>query len=145
MKKHNLSVLIVVLSATIAAAHSGVQNKAVKARMDAMGDIAAEMKTLGLMANGAVGFDADVARDAAADIAHHAARTPALFKAEEDDPRSEAKPDIWSDFADFTAKSDALETVAFGLSTSIMTLDDLKPAMAALGATCKACHSAYRE
>ena len=145
MKRYNLTALAIVLSAGIAAAHTGVQNAAVKARMDAMSGIGAEMKILGLMSKGATAFDVDSARAAAAAIVAHAAATPGLFAAREDDPKSEAKPDIWENFDDFTAKAVELENLAMSLSTSIDQFDDLGPAMAALGATCKSCHAAYRE
>ena len=137
--------LTLILSAGLAAAHTGVKNAAVKARMDAMSGIGAEMKALGQMAKGAATFDVDSARASAAAIAHHAAATPNLFKANEDDPKSEAKSSIWANFDDFTAKAVAMETVALGLSASITKANDLGPAMGALGATCKSCHAAYRE
>ncbi len=125
-------------------AHSGVKNAAVKARMDAMSAIAGEMKTLGQMAKGAATFDAGAARAAAAGIAKHAAETPTLFEAEEDDPKSEAKAEIWDNFADFAAKSDRLEVLALELADSIAAESDLAPAMKSLGDACQACHQDYR-
>ena len=68
-----------------------------------------------------------------------------MFRANEDDPKSEAKPAIWENFEDFTTKAVALENVALELSTSLASVNDLGPAMAALGDTCKSCHSDYRE
>lgn len=145
MKKVYLCTAAALLVASAAFAHNGVKNAAVMARMSAMSGIGAEMKTLGEMAKGAVSFDANTAKAAAAAIAAHAAKTPALFEAEEDDPKSEAKAMIWTNFADFTAKAIALESVALELSTSITVSDDLGAAMKALGDTCKACHTDYRQ
>lgn len=145
MKRLNLIAFAATLSAGIAAAHGGVQNDAVKARMDAMSGIGSNMKILGLMAKGATPFDANAARAAAATIANHAAATPELFEAQENDPKSEAKPEIWTNFYDFTAKAGDLETVAFGLSASIISFDDLVPAITNLGTTCKSCHAIYRQ
>jgi len=145
MNRLNVFALAVALSTGAALAHSGVQNAAVKARMDAMSEIGAEMKTLGSMAKGTVAFDLSVARASVAAIAGYAARTSELFKLEETDPKSEAKPSIWSNFDDFTVKAEKLQTVAKGLSQTLATADDLGPAMGALGATCKSCHSTYRE
>ena len=136
---------ITVTLAGAAFAHTGVKNAAVKARMDGMSAIAAEMKTLGQMAKGAIAFDAGMAKAAAANIAKHAAETPTLFEAEEDDPKSEAKAEIWENFADFTAKSDRLEALALELSLGIAVESDLATAMKSLGATCQACHKDYRE
>lgn len=137
--------VIAIISAGVAGAHSNVQNAAVKARMDAMSGIAAEMKTLGQMAKGATAFNRGSARAAATAIAAHAAATPGLFMAEETDPKSEAKASIWVHFEDFAAKAGAMENAALGLSNSIDSTDDLGPAMQALGATCKSCHTTYRQ
>jgi len=145
MNRLNVVALAVALSTGAALAHSGVQNAAVKARMDAMSEIGAKMKTLGSMAKGATAFDLPVARAAVAAIADHASKTSELFRAEETDPKSEAKPSIWTNFDDFTVKAKKLETVAKELSQTLATADELGPAMGALGATCKSCHSAYRE
>ncbi len=144
MKRLYLSAFAAILSAGNAAAHNGVQNAAVKARMDAMSGTVADMKILGLMAKGTTPFDADVAR-AATTITSHAAATPELFEAEESDPKSEAKPAIWANFDDFSSKAEELEAVALGLSTSIASFDDLGPAMPNLGTTCKSCHAVYRQ
>ncbi len=145
MKLSYIFVGFSMVAATAAFAHSGVKNAAVKARMDAMSSIGAEMKTLGEMTKGVSAFDVSIARAAAASIADHAAETPDLFRAEEDDPKSEATPAIWADFDDFTAKAVALENAARGASSTISSVDDLAPAMKALGETCKACHADYRQ
>ena len=140
-----IALIVAIGSATAALAHTGVQNAAVKARMDGMTALGENLKVIGAMSIGGTSFDADAARAAAARIARHAAETPALFEAQEDDPTSEALPSIWENFDDFTTKATELEEVAFGLSTSIQSADDLVPAVNALGAACKACHSQYRQ
>ena len=145
MNKRCIAAGVILATATAALAHQGVQNPAVKARMDGMSAIAENLKTLGMMARGATEFDAEAARAAAAAIATRAADVPGLFEANETDPMSEAKPAIWTNFEDFSAKASELENVAVGLSTSITTPEDLGPAMGSLGASCKSCHSIYRE
>ena len=144
MKRKSLAFGLILVSTTAAIAHQGVQNPAVKARMDGMSAIAENMKILGQMAKGAIEFDATKARLASSAIANHAAATPNLFEADEADLKSEARPEIWSNFEDFTAKATELESVANGFSTSINQPTDLNAAMGALGAACKSCHSAYR-
>ena len=144
MKLRYLALGFALASATAAIAHQGVQNPAVKARMDGMSAIAENMKTLGQMAKGATPFDVETARLAAAAIAEHAAATPDLFAANETDPKSEARPEIWSNFDDFTAKAIELETIATGFATSINQPADLTAAMRAFGANCQSCHMAYR-
>ncbi|MFT4999777.1 MAG: cytochrome c556 [Planctomycetota bacterium] len=145
MKPLPLLTCLIFAVATAALAHSGVKNVIVKARMDAMSSISVELKTLGLMANGKTDFDLTAARAAASAITKHAAEIPDLFKAQEDDPKSEAKDAIWTNFNDFAEQAFDLEGVAFGLSTSLETSSDLPAALKSLGQTCRACHKDYRD
>ncbi len=137
--------LTTALAASTALAHANVSNPAVKARMDLMSQIGANTKVLGDMAKGATAFDAARAQAAAAAIATHAANTPAAFQAQEDDPESEAKPAIWSNFGDFTAKSQALRAAATKASGEITSMNSLRASLGAIGGTCKSCHEDYRE
>lgn len=130
---------------TAALAHQGVQNAAVKARMDGMSAIGANMKTLGAMAKGQVAFDAGQAKEAAAAVAQEAARIPSLFEVQETDPKSEALPVIWSEFDRFTAIADDLEAAAIVAASALNGPEDLGPALKAIGGQCSACHKAYRE
>lgn len=143
--KVKATALAVILAASAAVAHQGVKNPAVMARMESMSAIAESTKILGTMSKGAVEFDAQAARDAAAEIAKRAEQTPVLFEANETDPKSEAKSVIWNHFDDFTQKSDDLVRVASDLSNTIQSADDLRAAVSSLGATCKACHATYRK
>jgi cytochrome c556 len=133
------------LCATAAFAHSGVQNPAVMARMVNMSSLADQMKVLGAMAKGQAPFDAAVAQETLRQIATLSGDTEAHFEAQETDPKSEARAEIWNDFGDFAAKSNALETLAGDLAKSVSNLDALRSGLGQLGAACKACHSAYRE
>lgn len=141
LRKKTLA-LGLILVAGIATAKEGVQNAVVKERMDAMSVIAASTKVLGDMAGDKVAFDAARATEAAAAIAAASATVPALFEAQADDPVSEAKPEIWANWADFTAKSEALHQAAQALDTS--SLEGLKAGMGVVAGACKACHSTYR-
>ena len=144
MKYLKLGGLIPLFAATAVMAHQGVQNATVKARMEAMSEIAANMKTLGKMAQGAIEFDAAVARTAATVIAQQAAMTTTLFAPRETDPLSEAKPLIWDDFDGFSGKAQDMEGVALAVSRSVQNIGDVKAALGALGETCKSCHAVYR-
>ncbi|WP_299147286.1 cytochrome c [uncultured Tateyamaria sp.] len=139
------AVCVVAATSGIALAHSGVKNAAVMQRMIGMSDISENMKIIGDMAKRQTPFDGEAARAAAVAIAGYAAQTPELFAAFEMDPKSEAKPDIWDNFDDFRAKSMHMQNVAMDLSTSMRQPEDLVPALAALGETCRACHKAYRD
>lgn len=145
MNRRHIAFGAILIAATSALAHQGVQNPAVMARMQAMSVIAENMKTLGTMARGATAFDAEAARAAAAAIADQAAAIPGLFEANESDPESEARPEIWTSFEDFRARASELENIAAGLSGSIAAPEDLGPAVGSLGASCRSCHSTYRE
>ena len=136
--------LALTVAATAALAHSGVENPAVKARMDGMAAIGAAMKEIGQMAKGASPFDPAAARAAARTIAREAERTPMLFEVEADDPVSEALPAIWQEFDDFARKAESLAEVA-GAAEAVSTRADLKLARAEIGAACKACHAEYRQ
>ncbi len=145
MKRTSALLVVALLTATTALAHQGVKNRAVLARMNGMSAIAENIKVLGAMAKGKVAFDQEAARAAAQSIARHAGEAPALFAAREDDPKSEARPEIWDDFEDFTAQAKELEGIASGLALSLSGPDDLAPALQKLGANCRSCHEAYRE
>ncbi len=145
MKAKTILPIVLTLAASAALAHGGVQNAAVLARMDAMKAIGDATKVLGEMAKGTTAFDVEAARAAAETIASHAAETPVLFEAREDDPKSEALPGIWENFEDFTAKAADLQALAGDLAMGLDTPDALRAGLGDLGATCKACHTEYRE
>lgn len=134
---------VALVAATAAVAQSAVENPAVKARVAAMKTIAMNTKALGDMAKGAVAFDAAAAGSAAAAIAEQAALVPGLFEAQEDDPESEAKAEIWANFDDFTAKANGLETAAAAATTD--SLDGVRASLGQIGGACAACHKVYRE
>lgn len=125
-------------------AHGDVKNPVVKMRHAAMKVIADNTKVLGEMAKGALPFDAAKAQEAAVAIAAQSAMIPALFEDPSNtDPKSEALPAIWDDFADFTAKSNAMRVAAEAMDTS--TLDGVRVGLGQIGGACKACHADYRE
>ena len=143
MKQVVTAVMLVAIG-TAALAHSGVKDKNVEARMDAMEAIGAQTKVIGSMAKGKTAFDAVAANAALDQIAKHSAQVPALFETQGNDPKSEASPAIWEEWADFTALAENSTNVAKGLAGTISAEADLGPALKKLGATCKACHSKYR-
>jgi cytochrome c556 len=71
-----------------------------------------------------------------------AAQIPAKFEPQTTDPVSVAKADIWTNWRDFVAKSEALLAGAEALDTS--SLESIQAGMGVIGGACKACHSAYR-
>jgi cytochrome c556 len=136
------AVVGLILVAGVAFAKEGVQDPTVKARMDLMGTIAANTKVLGDMAGGKTAFDAAAATEARAALAAAAAEIPAKFEPQATDPVSEAKPEVWTNWADFVTKSEALLTGAEALDPS--TVEGVQAGMGAIGGSCKACHTDYR-
>lgn len=133
--------LVTICAASIAFAKDGVTNEAVIARTDAMQLIRQSTKTLGSMVQGKRAFDSVQATQAATLMAVTAADIPALFEAQETDPKSEAKPEIWSNWDDFVDKATALKTGAEALDSS--SLATLKASFGGAAKTCRACHSKY--
>lgn len=136
---------VLALSALAASAHEGATGL-VKERMDSMSAIAESMKALGgMVKSGEV--DGAQAVALGARVAEEARKVPDLFAQEELQPMSEARPEIWQDFADFTAKAEAMSAAAATLAAQApATLDraTLGKALGDIGATCKACHEVYR-
>lgn len=134
---------ILVASTGVAWAHEGVRDTQVLARMDSMKEMGGATKVLVEMARGQTDFDATEAEAALERLIAEGKRTPALFEPLAEDPKSEAKPAIWEDFADFTGKSDALVSAAS--SADVSSPATLRVSVGAIGAACGACHDVYRE
>jgi cytochrome c556 len=139
--KRTALILGTTLAASMALAHGGVQNPAVMARMEAMSQIGDGMKVLGGMMKGELAYDTAKAQAALDKIEAASQQVPALFEAPESDPKSEALPAIWDNWADFEAKATALTEAASG---EITGEEGLRPTLGALGGACKDCHRDYR-
>jgi cytochrome c556 len=142
MRLPSLIASCAVLIATASIAHENVQNQMVRARMAHMTMIAQHTETLGKMAKGVAAFDPQTANAALATIAASARDIPDYFEDPATDPKSEARPEIWESWDRFTAMSLALASAS---DTRIEVADDLRPALAEIGAACRACHESYRD
>lgn len=141
--KTQLTALIFLVCATTALAHSGVKNPEVMARMNLMSQIADDMKILGGIAKGAAEFDAQVVKQRAASLAQHAGRIEDLFKSQATDPKSEATETIWTDWKDFSAVANQMESAAVTLGKAADPAE-FQQAFKAVGQTCSACHKSFR-
>lgn len=115
-----------------------------KERNAAMKSLGGNMKKLGGAVAGGNAADAEAAAKA---ISAAAAKIPALFTDKEIPATSRAKPAIWDNMDDFKAKAAALGAAADKVATSAAagTLGkNPKPIVGSIGATCGACHKAYR-
>jgi len=111
----------------------------------AMESLSKNMETLGRAIRQAPPGDAEHAR--AAEIADVAARMAALFETENPGHNNNrAKPEIWSDWAGFSAKIDEFQTVTTDLVAALKDDDSAawSAAMQAVGRSCASCHRPYR-
>ena len=87
--------------------------------------------------------------DKAKSIATFAARIPSLFPPGSTSEDSAAKDDIWSNFPDFTAKAQTLQTNAQALADLAASgkadQDQLQAGFGKVLDSCKACHRQYKE
>jgi len=119
--------------------------EAIKERHEAMEGVRDNMMILGAMVKKAQPFDAQVVHDSAAKIAENFSRAADLFPEGSDtgDVKTWAKPEIWTDRANFDKLLDAAHQAAVDLQ-SVENADELPAALGKLGNDCKSCHDVYR-
>ncbi len=139
----SLSLTCLLILATPTLAHNGVKDPQVMARMMAMESIGDAFKTLVSMAKNETPLHQAKARMARDTIVTHSGKITALFEDPADDPKSEALPEIWANWEDFSARAEKLTTAAKALDfKDRATLADT---LGAVGGACRACHKPYRE
>lgn len=117
MKKFELALaLTMALAASgVALAHGGATG-IVKERMDGMSAMGKAVKTLSMMMRGEVEYDPEqVKREAAVIETHAGERLTSLFPTGSGGAPSEAKPTVWSDWAEFEEISNQLQLYAKAL------------------------------
>ncbi|MDD8023181.1 MAG: cytochrome c [Paracoccaceae bacterium] len=130
------------LAAGVALAKDEAQNPVVRARMEAMQKIKVQTGILGDMASGKTAFDATQAAAAKDALITLGDQIEPLFAAEEDDPASDALPDLWANPGEFRQKANRMIKGAMALETgSARALGD---SMNALTASCKDCHGRFK-
>jgi cytochrome c556 len=127
--------------ATVAIASEATE-PTVKARQDLMDVIAGSTKVLGDMAKGEVAFDAAAAEAARAAMIEASAGIAAAFEPQATDPKTEAKPEIWTNWDDFVAKGEALNAAA--TAADVSSAEAIGASLGAIGGSCRDCHTAYR-
>ena len=141
--KAKATIVAVCLTATAVMAHQGATG-VVKQRMDAMSDIAANLKSVNQMLRGSLDYDAESVRNAMQAISDHAAMLPHQFPEGTDAAPSEAAPSIWTDPDGFNAIFSELEMSAAELVTMAEDPDAVQQGFRSVAKTCKACHEDYR-
>lgn len=131
------------LIASAALAHTGVKDPQVKARMDGMATLGEHSKTLGGMVKGTTPFDAGKARATLTAMGEEAKNIAPLFTPPATDPKSEARPAIWTEWEAFQASAANMEQTI--RAAEIDTPAALNQSLRAIGAACSSCHKSYRE
>ena len=145
MKSFKLIILISLTISSVAFAHSGVKDKNVKERMMVMKEMAGNTKIIGQMLKGKTSFDSNQVKWALERLSALSLETPKVFTINATDPKSEAMPNIWDEFDEFTKLSKDLAETSIVLANSVENPEDLRPALKRISSGCKACHSRYRE
>lgn len=128
----------------LALAHEGATG-VVKERMDLMDRQKDDMKIIGGMAKGKTKFDPAKAAEAARDIETTAAKIPELFPEGTHGGHSEAKPEIWTQWDDFTGNAEALQARAKALAAALEAgAPDWKANFQKVTDACKTCHKSFR-
>jgi cytochrome c556 len=116
----------------------------VKERMDGMAAMAKSMKSINQRIK--AGRDLEGVRTEAESVLVAASKIPAWFPSGSNQHPTEAKEEIWRNWADFQSKGHALEAEV----AKLVTLDKGNPKtvatqVRAVGHACSACHELYRE
>ena len=126
------------------------KEEAIEARKGYFIMLSTNMGTLAGMAKGEIAYDEAQAATAAGNIELLSKYTLGMHFIEgtsmSDMPgETVAKPEIWTDNADFTQKFTALQTAAAGAGEAVKGgQGNVGPVVQKLGAVCKDCHDNYR-
>ena len=135
------------LASAAALAHGGATG-IVKERMDLMGSIGKQMKVIVPMMKGKSDFDPDSYAAAARRISGHGgASMTRLFPEGSLEKPSEARPEIWKDWTEFSRLAEELGVAGAELAraaASTTQADDLAQPFARVAKTCRDCHQAFR-
>jgi cytochrome c556 len=135
----SIAVSGLVLGASLAV----VASDAYQDRHMAMEQINDAMKPLGAIAKKQAPFDAAVVKASATTIADNLKKAAGLFPAGSGGGESLAKPEIWTDAAGFDKAMQDAHAAAVALQ-SVSDEGAYRPALGALGQSCKGCHDKYR-
>jgi cytochrome c556 len=134
------AVLAVAISAAAMTATEAIQQ-----RQQAMEGVREGMMALGAIAKKQQPFDAAVVAANAMKIADHLEQAEELFPegSEAGDVQTWAKPEIWSDRAQFDELMTGAHQAAVEMQ-SVTEAEAFPPALGKLGNGCKSCHDLYR-
>ena len=143
--KHTLAIAVVATLVLGAVGVAASSTDVIKERQQTMDGIRDALQNLAAIAKKEVPFDAGVVQKNAASIENHFREVSRLFPegSGEGDVETWAKPEIWSDYADFVLKLEKAQVAAEAMK-SVTEESAFRPAMGKLGNACKSCHTDYR-
>jgi cytochrome c556 len=148
MRSALAAILIVCFGLATAAAaehhEEGVPD--VEYRQMVMANIGSNMGGIGAILKNRLALPGHVAVHAG-QMAESAQLIGAAFKKNAPSDATDAKPEIWKDWADFESKIADFEKAALNLKTAASGKDPaaVGPAVKALGKSCGGCHKAFRK
>lgn len=139
---------LALFAALPASAQFARPDQAIKYRQGVMTLQGAHFGRIAAMANGRVPFDA-AAVQANADLLLTLSKLPftAFGEGTDKGAPTRAKPEVWTNRADFEAKAKSFQEEAVKLQAAAKTgnLDQIKAAADTVGRSCKSCHDTYQK
>lgn len=136
---------ISMITAALALSACSKPHPDVKARQDIMKNYGDAMKMMGGMVKEPDTFDLAVFQEQAAYLAKDSKNPWSHF--EDQAAVGNAKPEVWSNNADFLAESENFQKVTAELNQTAQastTLEEIQPAFGAVGKSCKSCHENFQ-
>lgn len=140
-----LRTLSVVLLGLAVAGTAVAEDALVKYRHNHMKVLGGHMGSIVAVVKGEVPFS-DQLLIHAQGLAANAAFVKTVFEKPAEDPKSHAKPAIWTEWGEFSAKADALKTAADKLAQAAAAGDqgEVRGLVGEVGRACKSCHDSYK-
>lgn len=129
---------------------SAAEQKAVEQRQALLKEVDKAFKPIGEIVKRKAPYDAAVVQAGAAQLATLAPKIPEAFALDTHAAtgiKTKARENIWTSMPDFKAKAEALVKAIDGLAAAGKSGDEkaLRPAFAAVGKACSACHDNYKD
>jgi len=141
-----VAVTMIFAGSGLALAQDAQAAQQVKLRQSAYTVLGAQMGLMGAQASGRAPYDANTFRVAAERAAFIANYVPELFPTGSITPNSKAKAELWQQQGEFLRLMRDMRSKMATLATTARgsDLEVIKPAFAAVGASCKACHDKFK-
>lgn len=136
---------ISMITAALALSACSKPHPDVKARQDIMKNYGDAMKMMGGMVKEPDTFDLAVFQEQAAFLAEESKSPWVHF--EDKEAVGNAKEAVWTNVDDFKAKAEDFQQATAELNAvaqTATTADDIKPAVGAVGKSCKSCHDDFQ-